>query len=479
MGVRRTAARTGARTASRKTRKSGDAASRTRKGEARAPRPDGAKSVPRRLPATAITRIIAREILDSRGNPTVEADVFLADGAMGRAAVPSGASTGKHEAVELRDGTKPFGGLGVMKAITNVEVAIAHALRGMDALDQRGVDNAMLALDGTPNKARLGANAILAVSIAVSRAAAKSLGKEDYEYLARLTGERPSLPIPFCNVINGGKHAEGNLKAQEFMIVPVGARSFTEATQMVSEVYHLLKGLIKARHGARAVHVGDEGGFAPPLATAEEALELLSEAVEKAGYRKRVFFAMDPAASEFYDGKRYIVGNDVAFTPEELLRYWRRLTKRFPVISLEDPFDQDDYLSWHLLLHDVLRRKAKLQVVGDDLTVTNVERIRMASSERLCNALLLKVNQIGTLSEAIEAARLARAEGWNVMVSHRSGETEDPFIADLAVALGCGQIKLGAPCRSDRTAKYNRLLRIEEHMGRKASYARFVLPYSA
>ncbi len=419
----------------------------------------------------SIVLVHGREILDSRGNPTVEADVTLANGAVGRAAVPSGASTGKHEAVELRDKTKPYLSKGVLKAVANINVAIRRKVKGMDARDQAALDQAMITLDGTKNKSRLGANAILAVSLAAARAAAAAKGVELYEHLATLTGEQPKLPIPFANVINGGKHAGGKLKPQEFMIVPHGARTFSEAVEMVSETYHLLKGLITREYGPAAAHVGDEGGFAPPLETPEEALDLLKKAIKKAGYTKSVAIAMDPAASEFYDGKEYDLGTR-KLAPEELVTYWQTLVKRYPIISLEDPFDQDDFLSWNML-------SAKLQpfqIVGDDLTVTNTARIQKAIDEQLCNALLLKVNQIGTLTEALGAAMLARAAGWNVMVSHRSGETEDPFIADLAVALGCGQLKLGAPCRGERTAKYNRLLRIEEHLGRKARFARFRVP---
>lgn len=423
----------------------------------------------------AIARIKAREILDSRGNPTVEADVILGDGTIGRAAVPSGASTGKYEAVELRDETKPYQGKGVMKAVTHVNVALNRKLKGFDIREQRLIDETMRLLDGTKNKARLGANAILAVSIAASRAAAKALGKEDYEYLLSLTGEKPFLPIPFCNVINGGKHATGKLKPQEFMIVPIGARTWSEAMQMVSETYHVIKSILQGKYGAVATHVGDEGGFAPPLETPEEALDILVEAIKRAGYAKRMAIALDPAASELYSGHDYDLGFE-RFTPERLAAYWTALTKQYPIISLEDPFDQDDFLSWNMLLHDVKRRRLKFQVVGDDLLVTNTARIQQAIDEGLCNALLLKVNQIGTLSEALDAAMLAKAAGWNITVSHRSGETEDPFIADLAVALGCGQIKLGAPCRSDRTAKYNRLVRIEDHLGRKARYPKFSLP---
>ena len=421
----------------------------------------------------AIAAVKAREVLDSRGNPTVATDVTLANGTTGRALVPSGASTGKYEAVELRDGGKHYLGKGVLKAVANVNVALAHKVVGMDAREQARLDQAMIALDRTPNKSRLGANAILSVSVAASRAVAKSKGLEYYEYLAQLTGQEPRLPIPFANVINGGKHAAGKLKPQEFMVVPHGARTFAEATQMVAETYAILKKIIKQRYGGGSTNVGDEGGFAPPLDNADEALDLLMEAIKKAGYVKQMAIALDPAASEFYDGKKYDIGPEL-LAPEKLVEYWLALAKKYPIISIEDGFDQDDYLSWNMLL--AKRDKQPFQVVGDDVLVTNTARIQKAIDERLCDALLLKVNQIGTLTEAMGAAMLARSAGWNVMVSHRSGETEDTLIADLAVALGCGQIKLGAPCRSDRTAKYNRLLLIEEHLDKQARYVRFALP---
>jgi len=423
----------------------------------------------------SIVRVQGREILDSRGNPTVEADVHLVNGVMGRAAVPSGASTGVHEAVELRDKAKAYGGNGVLKAVANINGPIAKRLAGMDCRKQRDIDHALLALDGTKNKAKLGANAILAVSIAASRAAAQAEGIDYYAYLAKLAHTQPCLPIPFCNVINGGKHAAGKLKPQEFMIVPTGARSFSEATQMASETYHVLQALLKEKYGAAATHVGDEGGFAPPLASAEEALDLLVAAVKKAGYDKKIVFALDPAASELYTNGRYDVGAG-PIEGEQLVAYWKSLLKKYPIISLEDPFEQDDFLSWRMLVDDLRKERRAIQVVGDDLTVSNPARIQQAIDEKLCTSLLLKVNQIGTLTEALEAAHIARAAGWNVMVSHRSGETEDPFIADLATALGCGQIKLGAPCRTDRVAKYNQLLRIEEKLGKRARYARFTPP---
>lgn len=425
-----------------------------------------------------IKDIHAREIIDSRGNPTVEAEVTLKSGVMGRAEVPSGASTGIHEAVELRDKTKPYGGKGVQKAVVNVNIAIKKLLVGMDALNQGVIDEMMIQLDGTPNKRKLGANAILAVSIAVSRAVANGLGLPYDTYLLSLTGERPKLPLPFANVINGGKHAAGKLRLQEFMIVPVGARKFSEAVQMVSETYHSLKKILRRQYGSGAIHVGDEGGFAPPIGTAEEALNLLQLAIKNSGYKGRIGIALDPAASEFFENGKYDLGRGFE-DPERVVKYWISLLKKYPIISLEDPFDQDDFLSWRMLMDDVKKNRLAVQVVGDDLTVTNRKRIDQAIKERLCNTLLLKVNQIGTLTEALIAAKQAKDAGWNVTVSHRSGETEDPFIADLSVALGCGQIKIGAPCRGERTAKYNQLLRIEERLGRKASFARFSLPKSS
>ena len=414
-----------------------------------------------------ILDIKARQLLDSRGNPTIEVDVYT-DKTVGTAIDPSGASTGKHEAVELRDGGKAYLGKAVTKAIKNVNTKIRKALIGKNVMDQAHVDGLLIDLDGTTNKSNLGANAILGVSLATARAAAALNCLTLFEYLGTLLPQnKPSLPIPFANVINGGKHADGDLEYQEFMIAPIGAKSFSQATQMVSETYHILQQLFKEKYGAAATHLGDEGGFAPPIKTPEEALDFLVKAIKKAGYQNKIKIAMDAAASEFYDEKThtYLVDN---LTAQDLARKYLNLAKKYPLISLEDPYEQEDYLAFM-----ALTKKAHFQIVGDDLTVTNPKLIKQAIDEKWCNALLLKLNQIGTLTEALRAARMASAAGWNIMVSHRSGETEDTFIADLTVALGCGQIKLGAPARGERTAKYNQLLRIEEYLGKKAKYARF------
>jgi enolase len=416
------------------------------------------------MPSFKIKKVVAREILDSRGNPTVEADVYV-DNIFGRAAVPSGASTGIHEALELRDGGKRYLGAGVSKAVENV-LRIGRKIEGMDCTAQRELDKFMIELDGTENKSSLGANAILAVSMAAARAAALSSGMPLYQYLAGITGSKKHiLPITFCNVINGGKHAGGKLAMQEFMIAPVKAASFREALQMASETYHLLKDVIVKKYGKSAANVGDEGGFAPPIATPEEALDLLDLAVNQAGYNGKIKFGMDVAASEFFSNGFYTI-NSRKYRSSELLDYYKRLIEKYPIISVEDPFQQEDFDAYAML------NKSGIQVVGDDLLVTNTKRISMAIAKKACSCLLLKVNQIGTLTEAIEAAQLSMKNSWGVMVSHRSGETEDSFIADLSVALGCGQIKSGAPCRGERTAKYNQLLRIEEELGKKAAYAR-------
>lgn len=410
-----------------------------------------------------IKKIRAREILDSRGNPTVEVDLYTGDNQYVRAAVPSGASTGIHEALELRDNTKRFLGKGVSKAIKNIEGPIANALNNVDISSQEKLDSIMLKLDATKNKSKLGANAILAVSLAGARALAVERGIPLYASLKEETKQKPALPIPFCNVINGGKHAGGSLKFQEFMIAPIKAKSFAQATQWVSETYHVLKELLEKKYGKAAVNVGDEGGFAPPIKDAKEALVILEKAIKDAGYDKKITIAMDAAASEFYNMESKTYSIPEIITSENLIDYYKSLIKSFPIISLEDPFDQDDYGPWA-----ELTKKTKVQIVGDDLLVTDTRRVMMAEQKQLCNGLLLKVNQIGTLSEAISAARLAASYDWGVMVSHRSGETSDAFIADLAVALGCGQIKLGAPCRGERVAKINQLLRIEESLGDKA-----------
>ncbi|MFW5852737.1 MAG: phosphopyruvate hydratase [Nanoarchaeota archaeon] len=412
---------------------------------------------------TAIKSINARQILDSRGNPTIEVDVKTQK-SLGRAIVPSGASTGIYEAHELRDKTKKYNGKGVSKAVNNVNNKIAKELKGMDIFNLSGIDKKMIELDGTKNKKKLGANAILGVSMACARAGAAEKKTPLHRYL----GNSKILPIPFCNIINGGKHAGGALEMQEFMIAPVKARSFSEATRMVVETYHELKSIIKKKYGTSATNVGDEGGFAPDIDTAEKALSMITEAIKRAGYVGKIKIAMDPASSEFYKNGKYLTkGLDF----KKMAAYYSRLSKRYPIISIEDPFEQDDFDAYSYFMEKYQSTTLKkLQVVGDDLLVTNVDRIKLAQDKKLCNALLLKVNQIGTLTEAISAAKLCMSKGWNVMVSHRSGESEDSFIADLAVGLGTGQIKLGAPCRSDRTSKYNQLIRIEEELGKNAKY---------
>ena len=406
---------------------------------------------------SSITAIKAREILDSRGNPTLEVDLFTKQTCQS-AAVPSGASTGKHEAMELRDGGKRFLGKGVQKAIQNVEQKLSPLLRGMDCHDQRKIDELLIKKDGTENKKKFGANAILGVSLAAARAATAEKKKFLFQYLHALAdlkrNRKLTMPRPFFNVINGGKHAGNKLAFQEFMIVPK-SKTFAEALRMGSEVYHVLKEVIEKKYGREATNVGDEGGFAPPLKRAEEALSLLLEAIQKAGYKGKIELALDCAASEFYKNGKYHL--HTIMSKEQLLDYYLHLLKRYPIISIEDPFEQEDFTSFA-----ELKRKSKIQIVGDDLTVTNVGRMKKAIQKKSCNCLLLKVNQIGTLTEALDAVSLAYKNGWKVMVSHRSGETEDTFIADLAVAIGCGQIKAGAPCRGERIAKYNRLLRIEE-----------------
>jgi len=406
-----------------------------------------------------IKEVRAREILDSRGNPTIEVTVFT-DNFSGTAAVPSGASTGEYEALELRDGGKRYHGKGVLKAIKNIHTKIAPRIVGVDCARQREIDSLMIEADGYKDKSNLGANAILGVSLACARAAANSQNMPLYEYLNSFIQikAQPKLPRMFFNIINGGKHADNKLSFQEFMIAPK-FNSVQKNLQAASEVYHTLKKDLHRICGKGATNVGDEGGFAPvKLRNAEQALELLKKAISKSGYGGKVEIAMDCAASEFYKKNRYYVEGK-KMTSEKLLNYYLKLIKKYPIISIEDTFDQDDFTSFALL-----KEKCKIQVVGDDLTVTNPERIQHAVDEKSCNCLLLKVNQIGTLTEAIEAAALAKDQGWEVMVSHRSGETEDTFIADLVVALGCGQIKSGAPCRGERTAKYNQLLRIEEWM---------------
>ena len=419
---------------------------------------------------TIIEHIHAREVLDSRGNPTVEVEVYLADGAVGRAIVPSGASTGEHEALELRDGDKSrYGGKGVLKAVAAVNLQLADALRGMSALSQKEVDETMIALDGTPTKSNLGANAILGVSMAVARAAAASLQMPLYAYIGGIHAHL--LPTPMMNIMNGGKHAANSTDFQEFMVMPVGAPSFAEALRWGSEIYQSLK---KVLHGAGySTNVGDEGGFAPSLGGNVKAIEVILQAVEAAGYRpgEDVYIALDPATSELYDEasglyKLPIEGKELS--SEELADLWADWAARFPIISIEDGMAEDDWDGWKLLYQ---RLGDKVQLVGDDLLVTNVKRIERAIHEKAANSLLCKVNQIGTLTESIDAIDMSQRAGWSAVVSHRSGETEDTTIADLVVAFSTGQIKTGAPARSDRVAKYNQLLRIEEQLGDTARYA--------
>ncbi|KAJ2453728.1 phosphopyruvate hydratase [Coemansia sp. RSA 2336] len=426
-----------------------------------------------------ITRIHARQIFDSRGNPTVEVDLTT-DKGLFRAAVPSGASTGVHEALELRDGGDTYSGKGVQKAIDNVNKVIAPELIKADIAveDQNAIDEFMLKLDGTPNKSKLGANAILGVSLAAAKAGAAAKGVPLYQHFRDLSGrahEKFVLPVPSFNVINGGEHAGNKLAMQEFMILPTGASSFTEAMRMGAEVYHKLKSVIKAKYGQDAVNVGDEGGFAPNIQSSEEGLDLLIDAIDKAGYTGKIEIGMDAAASEFFKNEKYDLdfkssepnpANSLSST--ELADLYSKLADKYPIITLEDPFDQDD---WNAYVHLQSTLGQKIQIVGDDLLVTNPSRIATGVEKRACNALLLKVNQIGTVTESIKAANMSFEAGWGVMVSHRSGETEDSTIADLVVGLGTGQIKTGAPCRSERLAKYNQLLRIEEELGDKAVYA--------
>jgi enolase len=416
---------------------------------------------------TLIEEIVAREILDSRGNPTVEVEVILISGAIGRAAVPSGASTGVHEAVELRDGDEGrYGGKGVLKAVDNVNTAIADELIGWDALDQVGIDEFLMGLDGTPSKGRLGANAILGVSLAVAKAAADVLGLPLYRYIGGVSAR--TLPVPMMNILNGGKHAVGSTDLQEFMVMPVGAESFAEALRWGAETYHSLKRVLKDR--GYNTNVGDEGGFAPSLGSNEEAVEVIVEAIEKAGYRpgEDIYIALDPAASEIYeDGQYHLKKEGRVLSGQEMVAFYEDWVSKYPIISIEDGLAEDDWESWKLL---TARIGDRVQIVGDDLLVTNVERVGQAIQEKAANSLLCKVNQIGTLTEAIAAVTMAQRAGWTVVVSHRSGETEDVTIADLVVALNTGQIKTGAPCRSDRVAKYNQLLRIEEELGETAVY---------
>jgi enolase len=417
-----------------------------------------------------IVKTIGREILDSRGNPTVEADVRLADGSVGRAAVPSGASTGEHEAVELRDGDKKrYLGRGTLKAAGHVNGEIAEAIQGMDAACQMEIDRKMIDLDGTPNKGRLGANAILAVSMAVARAAAASLGVPLYRYLGGVSAS--VLPVPMMNILNGGAHADNSVDFQEFMIVPFGAPNFAGALRMGAEVFHTLKGVLKKKRYSTAV--GDEGGFAPNLKSNEEALEVILEAISQAGYKagKDIGLALDPAASEFYDAKKrkyfFKKSDKSERSPEQMVAFWSEWVRQYPIVSIEDGLAEDDWKGWKQIT-DTLGKK--IQLVGDDLFVTNTERLGRGIQEGVANSILIKVNQIGSLSETLEAMHMAARAGYTSVVSHRSGETEDTFIADLVVATGAGQIKTGSASRTDRIAKYNQLLRIEEELGKGAKF---------
>ena len=414
----------------------------------------------------AITRVQAREILDSRGNPTIEVDVYLSDESFGRAAVPSGASTGEHEAVELRDGDQNrFLGKGALNAVRNVNQQIAPIVKGYNALDQKTLDKCMIDLDGTPNKSNLGANAILGVSMAVSRAAAASQNLPLYRHL---NSDACLLPVPMLNIINGGSHADNNVDIQEFMIFPIGADSFSHALRMGVEIFHYLKKVLNSK--GLNTSVGDEGGFAPNLSSNEEAIEIILEAVEKSNYSigKDISLALDAAASEFYiDGAYRLESENRTLTSDEMVEYFEGLTNKYPIVSIEDGLAENDWEGW-----EVLNSKlgSKIQIVGDDLTVTNIPRLQRAIDEQSMNAILIKLNQIGTVTETVEAVELARETGFGVVISHRSGETEDTFIADFAVAMGMGQIKTGSASRTDRICKYNQLLRIEEELGTSAKF---------
>ena len=421
-----------------------------------------------------ITDVHAREVLDSRGNPTVEVEVVVEDNVVGRAAVPSGASTGAFEAVEMRDGGARYVGAGVQDAVNNVNNVIADAIIGMNALDQVAIDTKMIELDGTPNKAKLGANAILGVSMAVAKAAAEYLAMPLYQYLGGFNGK--TMPVPMMNIMNGGKHADNTVDIQEFMIMPVGAPSFKEALRMCAEIYHNLKSVLKGKGLSTAV--GDEGGFAPDLATADDVIDLIKEAVEKAGYKwgEDIKIAMDPASTELYDekdgkyhfpGESKMLGKEVVRTSAEMVEFWKALCEKYPIISIEDGLAEEDWEGWQLLTKEL---GDKVQLVGDDLFVTNTERLQKGIDLKAGNSILIKVNQIGTLTETFNAIQLANRNNMTAVVSHRSGETEDATIADIVVAVNAGQIKTGAPARTDRVAKYNQLLRIEEELGDVAQY---------
>jgi enolase 1/2/3 len=436
--------------------------------------------------STKITRVHARQVIDSRGNPTVEADVYVAPGVKGRAAVPSGASTGEHEALELRDADKSrYLGKGVLKAVANVNGEIAKAVAGLDATDQRALDKRMIELDGTPTKSRLGANAILAVSMAAARGAAAAQNLPLYKYLARYSTETSAslLPVPMMNILNGGAHADNSVDFQEFMVMPVGAPSFSEALRWGVEVFHALKAALKKRGYSTAV--GDEGGFAPNCKSNEEAVQIVIEAIAAAGYKpgEQVSIALDPASSEFYDkaGGKYVFkkSDKSAHSSAEMAAYWTSWAGKYPIVSIEDGMAEDDWSGWKQLTQSIGSKSSKkrIQLVGDDLFVTNTERLSRGINEGIANAILIKLNQIGTVTETIDAIELSRKAGYHSIISHRSGETEDTFIADLAVATAAGQIKTGSASRTDRIAKYNQLLRIEEELGSAARFSgRSVFP---
>jgi enolase len=416
---------------------------------------------------TIIADIVAREILDSRGNPTVEVDVYLEDGTVGRAAVPSGASTGAYEAVEMRDDDKDrYLGKGVLQAVDNVNTLIAPELVGLNAMDQVGIDQFLVDLDGTPNKGKLGANAILGVSLAIARAAAESLGMSLYQYIGGVNAK--TLPVPMMNILNGGKHADNNVDIQEFMVMPVGAKTFSDALRMGAEIFHNLKSVLKAKGYNTAV--GDEGGFAPNLKSNEEAVQVILEAIEKAGYKagQDVYIALDVAATELWqEGSYALEGEGKTLTSEQMIEFYEDLVSKYPIISIEDGLSEDDWDGWRKLTD---RLGKKVQLVGDDLFVTNTEKLAQGIEQSTANSILIKVNQIGTLTETLDAIEMAKRAGYTAIVSHRSGETEDSTIADIAVATNAGQIKTGAPSRTDRVAKYNQLLRIEEELDDVAKY---------
>jgi enolase len=425
-----------------------------------------------------IANIFARQILDSRGNPTIEVDVFTASGRMGRAAVPSGASTGVHEAVELRDNDpKRYLGKGVQNAVANVNTVLNEALQGAYLFDQKAIDSKLIEIDGTENKGRIGANAILGVSLAVAKAAAAEVGLSLYKYIGGVGAN--TMPVPMMNILNGGSHADNKIDIQEFMVMPFGAKSFSEGLRMGTEIFHHLKKVLQEK--GYSTNVGDEGGFAPNLGSNEEAIEFVLEAITKAGYTpgKDVWIALDAASSEFYDKekKKYVFASTGAeMTSKEFVEYWKKWADKYPIISIEDGLDEDDWEGWKMLTAAI---GDKIQLVGDDLFVTNTKRLARGIKEKSANSILIKVNQIGTLTETIEAVQMATQNGLTSVMSHRSGETEDTTISDLAVALGCGQIKTGSASRSDRTAKYNQLIRIEEELGQSANYPGLSFKYIA